>query len=128
MTLLTAALSLVLAQTSFEVATIKPTAPDDRSGRFMTMQGAHQFVAKRYTLKYMVAAAYNLPLHLISGGPEWTDSDPYDILAATPGEKKPSSDEQLSMLRSLLAERFKLTFHREPKEVPVYVLTVAKNG
>jgi hypothetical protein len=29
---------------SFEVATIKPTAPDDRSGRFLTMQGAHQLV------------------------------------------------------------------------------------
>src|SRR5262245_8227528 len=40
----------------FEVATIKPTPPDDRSGRFAIMRGARQFVAKSYTLKYMVAA------------------------------------------------------------------------
>jgi uncharacterized protein (TIGR03435 family) len=37
-------------------------------------------------------------------------------------------DEQMSMLRKLLADRFKLTFHREQKELSIYALTVAKNG
>ncbi len=32
------------------------------------------------------------------------------------------------MLQALLAERFKLTLHRETKELPMYVLVVAKNG
>ena len=32
------------------------------------------------------------------------------------------------MLRALLAERFKLEFHREQKEMPVYALLVAKGG
>ena len=32
------------------------------------------------------------------------------------------------MLRKLLAERFSLSFHREPKELSIYTLTVAKNG
>jgi uncharacterized protein (TIGR03435 family) len=32
------------------------------------------------------------------------------------------------MLRALLEDRFKLKVHREAKEVPVYFLTVAKNG
>src|SRR5262245_8338443 len=113
---------------SFEVATIKPTPPDYRGGRFITMQGVHQFVAKTYTLKYMVAAAYNLPMQAISVGPAWTDADPYDILASTPGEARPSLDEQMSMLRKLLADRFKLAFHRERKELSIYALTVGKNG
>jgi uncharacterized protein (TIGR03435 family) len=113
---------------AFEVAAIKPTAPDWRGGRFATMQGVHQFVARNYSLKYMVAAAYNVPPRLISGGPAWTDSDPYDILATTPGEVRPSLDEQMSMLRNLLTERFQLTFHREQRDLPVYALTVAKNG
>jgi uncharacterized protein (TIGR03435 family) len=34
----------------------------------------------------------------------------------------------MAMLRKLLDERFKLAFHTEPKELPVYVLTVARGG
>lgn len=113
---------------AFEVATIKPTAPDYRGGRFITMQGAHQFVARNYTLKFMVAAAYDLPPRTISGGPEWIDSERYDILAVTPGDVRPSLDQQMLMLRTLLAERFKLTIHREQKALSIYELTVAKNG
>jgi len=113
---------------SFDVATIKPTAPDDRSGRFITMQGAHQLVVKGYTLKFMVAAAYNLPPRLIAGGPAWADSDRYDIVAATPGDNRPTLDQQMAMLRTLLAERFKLAIHRESRELPLYELTVAKRG
>jgi len=108
---------------SFEVATIKPTPPDDRSGRYATMQAAHQFVAKSYTLKYMIAASYTLPLRAISGGPAWTDSDRYDITALTPGETRPTTDQQMAMLRNLLADRFKLKVHTDPKEQPVYALT-----
>ncbi len=122
----TLTLGSIFAQ-SFEVAAIKPTPPDFR-GRFATMQGAHQFVARNYTLKYMVAAAYNVPPRLISGGPAWVDTDPYDILASTPGEARPSVDEQMAMLRTLLADRFKLAIHREPREFSLYALTVAKDG
>jgi uncharacterized protein (TIGR03435 family) len=32
------------------------------------------------------------------------------------------------MLQNLLAERFKLTMHRETKDLPMYALIVAKNG
>jgi uncharacterized protein (TIGR03435 family) len=85
-------------------------------------------VARNHTLKTLVAAAYNLNPRAISGGPDWADSDHYDILASTPGAVRPNLDEQMGMLRKLLGERFELAFHRESKELPVYVLTVAKNG
>ena len=113
---------------SFEVATIKPTNPDDRSGRFITMQGTRQFVARSYTAKYMVSAAYNLPPRLISGGPAWIDTDLYDILAQTPGNVRPNLDDQMAMLRTLLADRLKLTFHREKKDMSNYELTVVRSG
>jgi uncharacterized protein (TIGR03435 family) len=80
---------------AFEVATIKPTPPDWRGGRFVTMQGAHQFVARNYTLKYMIATAYSVTLRTISGGPSWIDSDPYDILAANPELVRPSFENQM---------------------------------
>lgn len=113
---------------TFDVATIKPVDPDARAGRYITMQGAHRFVAKQYTVKLLIAAAYNLNSHAISGGPEWIDSDHYDIAAITPGDAQPSRDRQMAMLRSLLVDRFNLTFHREQKEFSIYVLSVAKNG
>jgi len=112
----------------FEVATIKPVESDAKAGRFIMMQGTHRFVEKDYTLKLLIAAAYDLNPRTVSGGPGWIESEHYDILAVTPGDVRPTHDEQMSMLRSLLADRFKLTFHREQKEFSIYELEVAKNG
>jgi uncharacterized protein (TIGR03435 family) len=112
---------------SFEVATIKPASVDQK-GRYITMQGTNRFVVKYYTLKLLVAAAWNLSPKVISGGPEWADADHFDILALTPGETRPSHDEQMAMLRTLLTERFKLSFHREEKEFSIYRLEVTKAG
>jgi uncharacterized protein (TIGR03435 family) len=112
---------------AFEVATIKPTPPDYRA-RFMTMQGGHQFVAKGYTVRFLISAAYNLPTKAIIGGPDWIDAERFDIQAATPGEMRPTPDEQMAMVRTLLADRFKFTFHKEPKDLAVYVLTTTNRG
>jgi uncharacterized protein (TIGR03435 family) len=113
---------------AFEVATVKAADSDAKSGRYITMQGANRFVEKDYTLKLLIAAAYDLNPRTISGGPAWITTDHYDIQAVTPGDVRPDHDEQMSMLRSLLADRFKLTFHREPKVFSIYQLELAKNG
>jgi uncharacterized protein (TIGR03435 family) len=113
---------------SFEVASIRPSDPEDRSGKFIRMQNPQRFETRNYTVKEMIAAAYNLPNRAISGGPEWIDSDRYNILATTTGNERPTSDQQMEMLRSLLGSRFNLTVHREEREQPVYELTVANNG
>ena len=113
---------------SFEVATVKPVLSDVKAGRFIKMEGTNRFVEKDYTLKLLIAAAYDLNPRTISGGPGWIDSDHYDILAVTPGEIRPTRDEQMSMLRNLLTERFRLAFHREQKEFSIYTLSVARGG
>jgi uncharacterized protein (TIGR03435 family) len=113
---------------SFEVATIKPMESGKQTGRYITMQGTHRFVEKDYTLKLLIAAAYELNPQTTSGGPEWINSEHYDILAITPGEVRPNHDEQMSMLRNLLTDRFKLSFHREQKEFSIYSLELARNG
>jgi uncharacterized protein (TIGR03435 family) len=112
---------------AFDVATIKPTAPGEKA-RYITMRGDDRFVEKSYTLKLLIAAAYDLSPQTISGGPAWVSSDFYDILAVTPGGVRPTRPEQMSMLRALLADRFKLTFHREQKEFSIFQLEVAKTG
>jgi uncharacterized protein (TIGR03435 family) len=111
----------------FEVASIKKADLDAR-GRYIRMQTAHQFLAYNHALKTLIAAAYDVSQQAISGGPAWVESERYEILAKAPNDIRPNLNEQMAMLRALLADRFKLTFHREPKEMPVYALTVAKGG
>ena len=117
-----------VTEPAFEVASIKPSTPGDRGGKFVIMQGGHQFVVRNYRVKDLVAFAYNIPPRLVSGGPAWAETDSYNILAATPREAHPNLDEQMAMMRTLLANRFRLAFHTEPKDMAVYLLTVAKGG
>ena len=56
----------------------------------------------------------------MSGGPDWLDADHFDVVAKAEGN--PTQDEFGAMLRTLLAERFKLVVHRESREMPVYSL------
>jgi uncharacterized protein (TIGR03435 family) len=112
---------------AFDVATIKQT-PDGEKGRFFKMQGTHRWIATNFTLKLLIGLAYDLNPKTIEGGSSWLDSTHFNIEAVTPGDVAPNRAEQMAMLRSLLAERFKLTFHRKPKEFSIYVLEVAKSG
>ena len=113
---------------AFDVATVKPIEPDAQRGRTFHMEGPHRWVATNYTLKNLIALAYDLNPKTISGGPAWMESQLYNIEAISPGEIQPTRLEQMRMLRALLVERFGLKFHREPKEFSIYELTVAKGG
>jgi len=56
----------------------------------------------------------------------WIEGDTYNILAATPGDGRPNQTEQMAIVRKLLDERFRLRYHLEQRELPVYLLSVAK--
>ncbi|MDR3698098.1 MAG: TIGR03435 family protein [Candidatus Sulfopaludibacter sp.] len=77
------------------------------------------------SLKALLMSAYDVKDFQISG-PEWLDTEGFDITATMPPE---TTQEQFRvMLQNLLAERFKMTSHRETRELPMYSLTVAKGG
>jgi bla regulator protein BlaR1 len=67
------------------------------------------------------------PAPPIEGGPGWVDSDRYQITAKAEGAPGQSMMRG-PMLQALLEDRFKLKLRRDTREVPVYSLTVAKNG
>jgi uncharacterized protein (TIGR03435 family) len=76
-------------------------------------------------LKSAIGWAYHVMDYQVSG-PDWLQSERYDIVAKAAG---PATEEQLRpMMQTLLAERFKLELHHQTKELPAYVLLVAKNG
>ena len=113
------------APLAFEVATIKPSAPS--SGRMML---GMQFDAGRVTLtnmslKGLLAQAYDIKEYQVSG-PEWMDSQHFDIVAKLP-EGAPR-EKAREMLQTLLSERFNMKLHRESKELSAYALTVGKGG
>ena len=111
----------------FEVAGIKP-AELNATGRYIRMQTTHEFVAWNHALLTLIAAAYNLSPRAVAGGPQWVESEHFNIVAKAPNEIRPNLDEQMTMLRRLLADRFKLEVHREMREMAMFALTVARSG
>jgi hypothetical protein len=112
---------------AFDVATVKP-ADGSEKGRYIKLEGTNRFVAVAYPVKLMIAAAYDLNPKTISGGPGWMNDDKWNIEARTPGDVRPTHDEQMKMLRALLVERFGLKLHREQKEFSIYAIEVGKGG
>jgi uncharacterized protein (TIGR03435 family) len=110
---------------SFEAASIHPNYSGGRSSN-TSINSSGRFSATNVTAKILLIAAYKLQAYQIIGGPAWMDSDRFDIAAKA--EDKANAEQVAEMIQSLLADRFKMTFHHETRELPVYALVVAKNG
>jgi bla regulator protein BlaR1 len=111
---------------AFEVATIKPSAPDAH-GMFFRLNPGGRIEMRNQSLKEMIVFGYRVQPFQISGGPAWLDSVRYDVIAKA--EKSTSQDEMALMVQSLLADRFQLKIHREAKELSRFALVLAaKNG
>jgi uncharacterized protein (TIGR03435 family) len=122
----------------YEVVSIKPAAPNSDPDSAGTEEILDGYKATNVTLMTLIRRAYGVDIrNQISGGPSWLNSDAYDIRAKmdesvaenlrklNPSERKIARQQ---MLQALLADRFKLIVHREKRELPVYLLVVAKNG
>jgi len=102
-------------------------------GRFVISTNLFTLVA----MAYGKDCVSNAQLGLLTGGSGWISSDPYTIQAIIPPSTPAYTRYQLmsgnapklqAMMQTLLAERFKLSVHRETREMSVYALTVAKGG
>ena len=100
----------------FEVASVKRNeagADSGRGGRRTLAGGVVR--TTNSTLKMLIRMAYRLALtDEIVGGPSWVDSDGFDV-DARPAQTVTLADSAL-MMRTLLAERFKLVVAKEPRE------------
>jgi uncharacterized protein (TIGR03435 family) len=110
---------------AFEVASIKRAQPG-RVAIGMRSDPGGRFTGTNVTLKLLITRAYNVRDVQISGGPTWFDTERYDISAKA--EHDVTNDERTLMIRTMLADRFKLALHRDTKGLPIYVLVIAKNG
>ncbi|HEV3199894.1 MAG TPA: TIGR03435 family protein [Bryobacteraceae bacterium] len=115
------------AQTpAFEVASIKPS--QSAGGGSSIRVSAGRIAMENDSLKKITLWAYGIPddreYALI--GPDSLSTERFDIQATFPADTPPASVRL--MTQALLTERFKLTLHRETRQLPIYVLVVGKNG
>jgi uncharacterized protein (TIGR03435 family) len=114
------------ADPSFEVATIKPSKPDDQRKAFI-VQG-NEFHIINQPLTQIISFAFDVQAKQIIGLPDWGTTDKYDIEGKPDGTGAPSGKQWKTMIQKLLADRFGLKFHKDKREMSVYVLSVAKTG
>jgi uncharacterized protein (TIGR03435 family) len=110
---------------TFDVAVIRP-GEDKGGGHLMPTAGGNGYSALNFPVRQMIALMYWIPLHQVTGGPDWIDTAPYDIEAKA--DHPYSLDDLHTMFQNLLADRFHLKFHIEQREGPVYALTIDKSG
>jgi uncharacterized protein (TIGR03435 family) len=111
----------------FDVVSIKPTVSNRNGGPgpFVNTSAGRLFA--RGSVQFFLQYAYGLQSFRIIGGPDWITSERFDIDA-----KQATGHDDFAqfpqMLRPVLAERFKLTIHREPRQMPAYALRLARSG
>ena len=114
------------AKPAFDVATIKPNQ-EGGGGKGFGIRG-RTFSTFNTSLADLIVFAYDVHNKQILNGPDWIDKDKYDITGVPDTEGAPSNQQWKMMVQKLLTERFQLTFHHEKREMPVYILSVAKGG
>jgi uncharacterized protein (TIGR03435 family) len=132
------------ARAQFEVASIKLSLPgceDPLARRTRENSSPGRLSVDWQTVRNLIQQAYDfyangrrlpvLPPNFrtdpIEGGPAWINSDSYTIEAKAEGAQRREVMEG-PMLQALLENRFMLKLHCEIRQVPVYILTVARGG
>jgi bla regulator protein BlaR1 len=130
---------------SFQTVSIKVNKTGEPMGAF-SISGrpavaiawkSDRFMATNFTLSMLIRVAYDLQDDQITGGPSWLSAERYDIDArmdkSTVDEVQNLGPDQgnlerIRMMQALIADQFRLSLHRETRELPVYELVIAKNG
>jgi uncharacterized protein (TIGR03435 family) len=110
----------------FEVADVKVNTQKDpvpRKGGFLP---GGKVDLPNGTFRQFLMMAYDVHSSLIVGGPKWIDSDRFDVVAKAPPDTTVPT--LRLMLQALLADRFKLTIHREDRAIPAFALIAKDNS
>ena len=89
---------------------------------------ARHFNTQNASVSDLIEYAYSIQKNQIVGGPTWIEKNRYDISAVPAQEGEPSHAQDCVMVGKLLADRFKLVFHHEKRELPAFVLTLGEHG
>ncbi len=115
----------------FDVVSIKPSAPL-QPGTFPTPTNIQRpdggFTITRTTAVLLIMRAHpipNLGVDDIVGLPGWARSEPFDVSAASTLTRATPED-RIAMMKAMLADRFKLAVHVEPRPRQLFELVFAR--
>ena len=120
------------ATLTFDVASVKPNKSGPGSLQRVGFQAGERVTVVNVPLVTLIQMAYGAEVSQIIGGPSWIGRvgspnigvDRFDVNAKA---ATPSKREQLQlMLRSLLADRFKLAAHTEVRTEPIWAIVSAR--
>jgi len=115
-----------VAPLAFDVVSVKRNTEGPGLMTIRPMPGGQTYIARNVPLRLMIKTIYRITDRQIVGGPDWIDTEHYDLDAKA---DRPSTIDQLhEMFRTLLADRFQLQFHREIRLASAYAMTVSKSG
>ncbi|HUP40090.1 MAG TPA: M56 family metallopeptidase [Vicinamibacterales bacterium] len=115
---------------TFEVASVRPNTSGDNKMMSQTLPGG-RYNGINIPPRLLIMNSYGLQEQQLVGAPPWISSERFDIVAKADGDLGPPvsrdgpSKLQL-MIRALLEDRFKLKVHREPRDVQIYALVLAR--
>jgi uncharacterized protein (TIGR03435 family) len=113
------------APAHFEVAEVRPSkATAERRGLSALPSGEVEILG--YTARELMMLAFEVKGDRIAGGPKWLDSDRFDVIAKSPDAMSPHAIG--GMLKTLMADRFKLETHTEDRPLSVFALVSPKES
>lgn len=108
---------------AFDVASVKPNTSGSPGSSGRTNRGTATFT--NFTARSLISNAYDIRGNRIVNGPAWLDTDRFDVNARS---AENTADSAMNpMMRTLLADRFKLVVRREMRDEPVYALVLARD-
>jgi uncharacterized protein (TIGR03435 family) len=108
----------------FEIADVHASAHSTRTYMTGGVLRGGRYDLRNATMVDLIATAYGVESDKVLGGPIWLETDRFDVIAKAPAATSPETVKL--MLQALLADRFKLVFHKDTKPMPAYSLTVGK--
>ena len=111
--------------TRFQVATIKPSGPEEI--RTVQIQG-NRFATTQTSIVDLLKYAFGFHEQEIAGGPKWLETQKFDIVGDPETQTRPSSEDFKKMVQNLLTDRFHLTAHHESRDLPLLEIVQLKSG
>jgi uncharacterized protein (TIGR03435 family) len=114
---------------AFDVVSIRENKSGD-SAQSRRRQPGGRIIVSNFPLRALIIDAFGLQTQQLSDGPDWIDSARWDITAQASGEfavTEPGTVGPVQlMMQRMLIDRFRLAVHTEKRELPIYLLTVAR--